>query len=172
MGWFCEHYTFAPACWHCRMRGGKKRKWENAGKRGNGRGWLLGRKRWHTAVPVHFCNFASAHTRDRHLLYCNPLFFIPDDVHNNTRLFHSQNPHPVSYTSRPNGHPPSMRRESSANTRRPSGVIFSALTSPRASDKTASRATHRRHSTRRLRVPDLLGHLPFRTRGCMSVCIF
>ena len=25
LGQFCEHHTFAPACWHCRMRGGKKK---------------------------------------------------------------------------------------------------------------------------------------------------
>lgn len=38
-------------------------KWEDAGKRGKGREWLLGRKRWHvaaTAVPVHFLQPDSA----------------------------------------------------------------------------------------------------------------
>lgn len=118
MGGFCEHYTFAPACWHCRMRKGKKRKWENAGKRGNGREWLLGRKRWHTAVPVHFCSL-SLH-KDR-----NPSSsaFIPGIVYQQHSSMHLQMSRPVSHSRRP---PTSagMRRESSATTSSPSAIML------------------------------------------------
>lgn len=55
-------------------------KWEDAGKRGKGREWLLGRKRWHvaaTAVPVHFLQPDSAQgTETSYVIHFLYLFLV------------------------------------------------------------------------------------------------
>lgn len=111
----------------------EKRKWENAGKGGNGREWLLGRKRWHVAVPVHFCNLPLH--KDQDLLY-SPLFALPASLFSRQRLsFRSTTPvysispnalaRPVSYarfcprtgTWSPAHHATRIHREHSAATK-------------------------------------------------------
>lgn len=135
----CEDYTFAPACWHCKMRGGRKRM----GECGKEMGWPRVAIREETLTygsPCAFLRLVSAQETETWLLllslysrqrlsttlvYPTPSSLRPGTAYTAIHLACDAN-------QLNHHHPPAIR----------SNTVRTA--NPRRSDETVSWATHGR----------------------------